>query len=151
MSNQPPLWAGVYVGIPYLDHGRDRAGCDCWGLVRLIIAERTRVVLPSFATDYDTETDSLGVGRCVTAARASGAWSLVEKAPGAFDVVEMWSVLRCRNGFDCRPLHVGVLVDPDWLIHTEAATGARLVRRDDRSLGRRIAGYWRHRDLVHAA
>ncbi len=108
-------------------------------------------MLPSFATDYDGEADSVGVGRCVNAARASGAWAPVDGAPRAFDVVEMYSLLRCRNGFDCRPLHVGVLVDPDWLIHTEAATGARLVRRDDRSLGRRIAGYWRHRDLADAA
>jgi len=33
-------WASTYVGIPYRFAGRDRAGCDCWGLVRLVLAER---------------------------------------------------------------------------------------------------------------
>ena len=136
VSRQAPAWAATYIGIPYVDHGRDRSGCDCWGLVRLILAERTRLVLPSFATDYDSEADSVGVGRCVAAARNSGAWLPVDGPPRAFDVAEMWSVLRCRNGFDCRPLHVGALVDQDWLIHTEAATGSRLVRRDDRGRSR---------------
>ena len=85
-ATQPPAWAGAYVGIPYVDHGRDRAGCDCWGLVRLIIAERTRFVLPSFATDYDGEADSVGVGRCVEAAHASGAWTPVDgrRAPSTW-------------------------------------------------------------------
>src|SRR5512134_1374594 len=68
MSTQPPSWAGAYVGIPYLDHGAARSGCDCWGLVRLIYRERTRIELPSYAGDYAGEADSEGVGRCVEAA-----------------------------------------------------------------------------------
>lgn len=144
---QPPSWAGAYVGIPYRDHGCDGAGCDCWGLVRLIYAERAGIVLPPFAG----ETDSEGVGRCVEAARASGTWRRVDSPPQSFDVAEMVSVLRGRGGWCYPPLHAGVVVAPGWLIHTEIATGARLVRTEARSLGRRIAGYWRHREILDAA
>jgi cell wall-associated NlpC family hydrolase len=147
VSAQPPSWAGAYVGIPYRDHGCDRAGCDCWGLVRLIYSERARITLPDYAGDYAGEADTEGVGRCVEAARASGTWRRVHPPVQALDVAEMFSVLRSRSGWSYPPLHVGVVAAPGWLIHTEIATGVRLVRLDDRSLGKRIAGFWRHRSL----
>ena len=40
-------------------------------------------------------------------------------AAAAFDVAEMFSVLRSRSGWSYPPLHVGVVVAPDWLLHTE--------------------------------
>ncbi|HYN39463.1 MAG TPA: NlpC/P60 family protein [Rhodospirillales bacterium] len=144
---QPPSWAGAYVGIPYRDHGFDRSGCDCWGLVRLVYRARARIELPSYAGDYADETDSEGVAACVEAARASETWRRIDPPPRTFDVAEMFSVLRSRRGWSYPPLHVGVVVGNGWLIHTELATGARLVRADDRALGKRIAGFWRHRSL----
>jgi hypothetical protein len=147
MSTQPPSWAGAYVGIPYRDHGAERSGCDCWGLVRLVYRERAAIELPSYAGDYADEADSGGVASCVEAARASGAWRRVDGQPQPFDVAEMLSVLRARGGWSYPPLHVGVVVTAGWLLHTELATGARLVGLDDWALGKRIAGFWRHRRL----
>ena len=31
-----PIWAGHYIGLPFRDHGRDRSGLDCWGLIATV-------------------------------------------------------------------------------------------------------------------
>ncbi len=43
-----PLWAGRYIGLPFMTHGRDRSGLDCWGLARLVMAEQLGRALPSY-------------------------------------------------------------------------------------------------------
>jgi cell wall-associated NlpC family hydrolase len=48
----------LYQSIPYVDGGRTLAGCDCWGLVRLVLNTDFNVLyLPSFgrvsAGQYD--------------------------------------------------------------------------------------------------
>jgi len=41
-------WAGEFVKIPFLINGRSKSGCDCWGLYRLIVLERSGVELPEY-------------------------------------------------------------------------------------------------------
>ena len=41
-----------YVGIPYSDNGRDRKGCDCFGLLMLVYAEQLGVQLPDLDLSY---------------------------------------------------------------------------------------------------
>lgn len=47
-------WVVKYLGIPWRDHGRSHTGCDCWGLVRLVLEIEARRTLPSFEGLYDT-------------------------------------------------------------------------------------------------
>jgi cell wall-associated NlpC family hydrolase len=56
-----PGWVEQYIGIEFRDLGRDRDGCDCWGLVRLVILKQARVELPSLATGYVSEANATGV------------------------------------------------------------------------------------------
>lgn len=37
------IWSDRFIGIPFEDHGRARAGCDCWGLVCLIYQEELAI------------------------------------------------------------------------------------------------------------
>lgn len=44
-------WAANYVGIPYVPHGQDSTGCDCWGLVVMVLQREFGVNLPSATYD----------------------------------------------------------------------------------------------------
>jgi len=68
-----PAWIADYVGLPFKAHGRERNGVDCWGLVRLVLAERFRLALPSYAGGYAGVEDAEDIGRLTGARRGLGA------------------------------------------------------------------------------
>lgn len=149
LNGQPPAWAGRYVGIPFADLGRDGDGCDCWGLVRLVVAEQAGIELPSLATSYGSEANLAAVGNTVETARVGGDWQRIaqgEERP--LDLVEMSTTVRGESRWVIAPLHVGVVVGAGWLLHIERATAATLARYNDQTISRRVLGFWRHHRLA---
>ena len=135
LDRTPPAWAADYVGLPWKPGGRDRAGLDCWGLVRLVLAERYGIALPAYegltperraeASDVMArDLAKLGVAVRVEQARAG-------------DVV----LYRVGQA----PLHVGVLIAADCVLHIEAGTGSIAGRLDDLAWRKRILGFYRPR------
>lgn len=47
-----PFWTAHYLGLPYKKLGRDRAGLDDWGMLRLVMIEQFGLALHS-APDYN--------------------------------------------------------------------------------------------------
>lgn len=131
-----------YIGLPFAARGRNHTGVDCWGLVRLILAEQYGVKVPSWHTDYSDPHDSSSVGPLIRAQLPN--WIEVSKGserPG--------DVLLLRSGFDVG--HVGMVIQPGLMIHIEEGINATVERYNSLLWRRRVAGFFRHRELVNAA
>lgn len=115
-----PAWAGRYVGIPFLEHGRDRQGCDCWGLVRLVQAEIWGRRLPCLAQGYEDTRDAAAIAGLYDCEREH--WEEAAGGGEAGDVV----VLRICGS----PRHVGVVVAPWVMLHVLQGIDCSLERFD---------------------
>jgi cell wall-associated NlpC family hydrolase len=128
-----------FLGLPYRELGRDRAGVDCWGLVRLVYADLLAIPLPSFDTVWPHDPAAVGaeIGRNVP------LWMPVDAADARF-----LDVVVCeRRGL---PDHVGLAVPPGRLFHVRAGVSASIVRTEaDPYLRQRPhRPHFRHRDLA---
>lgn len=121
-----------YVGIPFVDRGRGHEGCDCWGLVKLVLAEQFGID----AKDYGTSCNETEACARTMAEEARASQWLKVAQPVAGDVI----LLR-QQGLAC---HVGLVVGPGQMLHTEKHRGAvveNFMRPHWRS---RIEGFYRH-------
>ena len=125
--------AAPFVGVPYLLHGRDPGGWDCWGCDHYLRELWLGKATPSWA-------DAYSVFDCASAARMAetaerlilermSAWTRVPPRPGAVILL---------TAFD-RAAHVGLMLDEHNFIHAfSRATGTAInSTREPR---------WRHRE-----
>ena len=128
-----------FVGIPHVDLGRDRAGVDCYGLLRLVYAEMLSVDLPSFAGAYASCSEHARLGALVAGEADAGTWQLVRD-------VQIYDALVFRVGrHDC---HVAVAVDRTRMLHVHARSSAVIVPRNDPMWRDRFSGAYRHEALL---
>jgi hypothetical protein len=149
----PPLWVADYLAIPFLDKGRTERGCDCFGLVRLVMARRAAVVLADYG--FIACRDRTTINAAIVEARADRAmWSpipLSEAQP--FDVVPMTDVVQMQDGSsDVADCHVGIIVTERHVLHTEFASGPVCLDISHHSVAHRFHPQdaplvYRHRDL----
>lgn len=132
-----------YVGIPFRDGGRDRGGCDCWGLFRLVYADHG-IDLPIYGEIGATEM--LRIAREFKHETESGeVWRRADHLPRQrLDAV----VMRRASEVDGPAWHIGVMLDGKRMLHTELATDSVLVPLAHHSVASRITGFYRHRDFA---
>ncbi len=133
-------WAEKYVGLPFIDGGRDWKGVDCWGLVRLILRIECGIIVPSYGEISAEEL--VKVAKEVAGESSKEPWLPVIHAQ-AFDV----AVMHRRRA----PIHVGIMVDNKNLLHIERATNAVLIDIKHPSVSFRSVSYFRHRELLDVA
>lgn len=126
-------WVKKYTGIPFVSNGRTAAGCDCYGLVRLVLQEEYGVPLPELSDNY---TDALNI--------AETARLFAEQLPvlaGAKipEPEERAVVLIKEQGRLC---HIGITAGGGYMLHTGVKTGAVCQRLAHPDLRGRIAGYY---------
>lgn len=126
-----------YIGIPFLDHGRDRDGCDCWGLVRLVYAEQMGITLPDLGDAY-SEAYARGEVDEAVDSTVGQEWNVdVTGQPWRPLDVMIFS----RAGVEC---HVGLYLRPGEMLHVIEGTAAVVERYDTTRWKRRLTRVIRH-------
>ena len=129
-----PSWASRYIGIPFVSGGRDITGCDCYGLVRLALAEQFGFSLPLLSAEYQNALSIAETEAVLQARRPLLAGERIEKPePGAVAVIR----------FQGRPSHIGVFVDDTHILHTLLNIGAHITHAESRLLRGGVQGVYR--------
>jgi len=132
------MWSNKYLGIPYLHHGRDETGIDCWGLVRLVYKQEYQVDLPSFVESY-LEDDRIRSEELIAQYREG--WEELD-APQEGCVV----VLRVMGHLS----HVGVCINERQFLHAQEGSGSSVQDFDGVKWSRRVSGFYRYREAAGA-
>lgn len=128
----------AFVGIPYADRGRTRAGCDCYGLLRLVMAELCFVDLPSFSDAYVTSADRVALAGLI--AGQITPWDrVVIGEERTFDGV----LMRVGRSLS----HIGVVVTPGRMLHVSEGETSCIVSYRTPPWSDRMAGIFRYRSV----
>lgn len=125
-------WSNRYIGIPWTEFGRGRAGCDCWGLACVIYREELGISLPDYL-GYASAEERGEIAALVDGAEASPLWLPVSRTPIAFDI----AVFR-RGRLSS---HIGIVVTHGVMIHMAGEDGSKVERY--------LGGAWQHRLQGH--
>ena len=129
-----PEWVNEYIGIPFAARGRDRSGCDCWGLFRLVKAERDGIALGKFL-EYDDVCDPAIPS--LLAANLDGRWL---KIPQGQEREGDGLLIR----FLGEPMHVGMVVSPGYMLHAVKGTDSCIESYYSPKWISRIEGIYRY-------
>ena len=102
------MWTDDFIEIPFKPDGRDRNGCDCWGLVCLVYREKLGIELPEYKGVFEAQTIAQLKNVSRVMEREKESWVRVEK-PHEFDVVMI------RSG--AYAWHVGIVIDRRRMLH----------------------------------
>lgn len=130
-----------FIGIPYLPDGRGWSGCDCYGLLWLFFHSHFGIDLPLFEGGFaDATRDGRAKNAASLARGAEGSgWKPIDAPDRVGDAVLM------RVGNDV--CHVGVIIEPGMLLHSERPPGSVIQRLSDAAIAARVVSYLRHEAL----
>lgn len=124
-----------YVGIPYVERGRDRSGADCWGLLRMVFAELRGVELPSLAEDYVSCADRLVLADLIQ--DRLPAWQPIPAGCEApFDAV----LMRVKR----EACHIGLVVGRGLVLHADHGRDSCVEPYGSWRLAHRVVGFYRY-------
>jgi cell wall-associated NlpC family hydrolase len=141
-----PLWAGRYIGLPFVDGGRDFSGVDCEGLCRLVMQhEAGDPLIPDYGM---LSADGLAaVARKVAERSALPPWIEVEQ-PKPFDWVIMTGHEKVDGRMRTIPCHLGIMISGTRMLHIEKATDSVAPAIEHATIRCRIRGFVRHEALA---
>lgn len=126
-------WVNDYIGIPFLEHGRERDGVDCWGLARLVYSEKLGIVLPSYVEGYQTTEDKIELAALID--NEKQAWEEVKK-PQQFDILVF--------SFRGQPMHIGIYIGDEYFMHCMKGIDSCLEVLSRSNWETRLVGVYRY-------
>lgn len=129
-------WAQAFIGMPYADKGRTREGCDCWGLIRIVYADRLGIELPSYDSEYVGSDERREISAIVEREAQSALWERVE-TPRPFDIL-----FFRRGRFDA---HAAIWVKAGLMLHMVEEDCSKIERFDVPAYAFRLTGMYRWR------
>ena len=126
-------WVNKYIGIPFVSNGRTMEGCDCYGLIRLVLHNEYGICLPELSDNY---TDAQNIKETARLFAEHRPVIAAEKLPGP---KERALVVITEHG---RPCHAGIAAGGGYILHTGAKTGSVCQRESHPGLRGRIEGYY---------
>lgn len=130
-----PEWVEKYIGLPFEDRGRSKSGCDCWGLVRLILKEEMGIEVIDFSNSYRDTADSKTIRQLIE--EEEKQWIQI-----AFDEATLGDAIIMR--YREYPMHIGLVLEPGVMIHTERGKEAVIERYDRLNWINKIVGFYRY-------
>ena len=128
-------WISEYIGIPFLDHGRDPAkGLDCCGLVVPVLEAPSSKQLPLPTGAYSSALDHGSVSYLIdTAIPLIGAEKVNTPQDGDIALIK----------FSGQPVHTGVFVGEGCVLHARRALGVVCEKLDGPHLRGKVEGIYR--------
>lgn len=110
------------IGIPYVPRGRTLKGLDCWGLA-LVVMDRFGVQVQdvlAWADDESVKAQQAQMPSERWIAERFKGWRRIEKPEPGCAVV--------FKNVDGSAVHIGIMVDEQYFIHTMRRTGSVITR-----------------------
>ena len=135
MSDRP-AWTANYIGIPFLDRGRDPAvGLDCWGAARHVLMSHYGFPeLPMYLDNYEHTLQRSKIGKLITE-------QLMEHWRPAETIREGLLVNLRAMGRNC---HLGVTVNETWFLHSEFGCDLTCEELNGKAWQGRVLGYYEY-------
>ncbi len=143
-------WVEQYIGIPFKERGRGRDGCDCYGLCRLIWKEQFGLELPDYLTTYESAKSGKEVQATLTDnCLHNPEWNLIPYGKERLgDVAFMKGYYKVEGKWMAADMHVGLILAPGFLIHTESGIDSSIANYHQRLFKNRIVNFYRHERLL---
>lgn len=127
-------WISKYVGLKFEQLGRSEGGIDCWGLVRLVYEQELGIILPDYTELYHSVTDKAGIASVVQMAREDSWIKIEEPEPLSVIMLNIYG----------RPVHVGIVEDSSWFVHSHQDDYSVRERFSDMKWKNRVEGFYRY-------
>ena len=126
-------WVGKYIGIPFVSNGRTMTGCDCYGLVRLVLRNEYGIELPELSNNYNDAQNLKETARLFEDYRP------VILAEKLLKPQEKALVVITEHGVAA---HVGIAAGNGYVLHTGVKTGSICQKESHPGIRSRIEGYY---------